>query len=123
MSTRLLPPLERAARSTGRINDLEEAFLTWLGTYDKPALLHLDGPDAPPTHLSEMLDALRDSSRRLPAAEAGELGLPPGTWLGAAASQLQHAVHDPRGPRCRSYRAAAYYLRSYHGLEGVFDGC
>lgn len=101
--------------------DVEQIFLDWLADPTKPDSLRLDAADGPPTPLTELLGRLCTSPRRLPAAAATTLGLSPRARIGDAATQLLLAVKDPAGPRCRSYRAAAYYLRDLHELAAPFD--
>ena len=61
--------------------------------------------------IEDVLLALRDDTRQLPTALRQRLGplLPP--TYDAAARLLLWARHAPRGPRCRSYRAALYLVR------------
>lgn len=100
--------------STARQAELEDGFLAWLADPLKPDELHVAWADEPAVPLREALGELSVSTRALPAEMAATLGLPAGTTIGAAAAELILAVNDPAGPRCRSYRAAAYYL---HDLD------
>jgi len=99
----------------------EFAFVRWLLEPDKPDHLRLDGPDRAATPLTWALGELCTSRRTLPTDAAAVLGLSPDATVGHAATELLLAVNDPAGPRCRSYRAAAYHLRGLAGLEEVFD--
>ena len=93
----------------------EAALQAWLTSDDKPDVWQLDGPDQPPTSLTTILGELVLSHLPLPADAAAALGMPSGTTLGDAATELLLAVNDPAGPRCRSYRSALYYLRDHDG--------
>ncbi len=99
-------PASQAAR-----DELEAAFRRWLTDPLEADVIHLDGHDPSPRPLREVLGALCASRRPLSGEVAAALGMPAGTTIGQAASELRHAVDDPSGPRCRSYRAAVYYLR------------
>jgi hypothetical protein len=59
------------------------------------------------------------SLRQLPADLAAAIGLPASCSLGRAATELLLAVDDHAGPRCRSFRAAAYYLAGRRMLDGA----
>lgn len=98
------------------VGDLETAFVDWLADPVFANELRLDGCDGPPTPMRQVLDALCSSVRALPAEAAATLGMPAGTTIGHAASELRLAVEHPAGPRCRTYRAAAYYLRGLDRL-------
>lgn len=54
-----------------------------------------------------------DASRRRSGGVGASVGwsFTRGPIIGQAATELRHAVEDPAGPRCRSCRAVAYYLR------------
>jgi hypothetical protein len=64
---------------------------------------------------------LSTSKRALTPDAAQTLGLGDGATVGTAAADLLMAVKDPAGPNCRSYRAAALYLRDHHELAVIFD--
>ena len=96
--------------------DLEAAFLRWLTDPVTGEELRLDEDDGSPRPMRQVLQALSSSTHRLPDDAASSLGMPAGTTVGHAVSELRLAVDDPSGPQCRSYRAAAYYLR---GLDRV----
>jgi hypothetical protein len=103
LSTRSVPPPS--------LGELETAFLGWLAdpvTADEVRLA--DGAGSP-LPMRPVLDALSTSTCPLSGEVAATLGMPAGTTVGHAASELRLAVDDPAGPRCRSYRAGAYYLR------------
>jgi len=98
---RLYPPHQRAA---------EQAFLSWLVAPTSADELPLvDGGEPEP--LARILVELSLSSRVLPTETAASLGLRDGTTIGHAAVEVLLAVKDPAGPRCRSYRAAVFFLR------------
>jgi hypothetical protein len=98
------------------VADLETAFVNWLADPVFANELRLDGCDGPPTPMRQALDALCSSVRALPGEAAATLGMPAGTTIGHAVSELRLAVEHPAGPRCRTYRAAAYYLRGLDRL-------
>ena len=98
------------------VSDLETAFMGWLADPVLADELRLDDRDASPTPMRQVLDSLCSSVRPLPGEVAATLGMPAGTTIGHAASELRLAVEHPAGARCRSHRAAAYYLR---GLDRI----
>lgn len=104
------PPAPTSSASTPRQRALEHAFLGWLrqptSTEELP-LANGDGPEP----LARILGELSLSNRPLPAQTAAKLGLPDSTTFGHAAVEVLLAVKDPAGPRCRSFRAAVFYLR------------
>ena len=108
------PPAPRDPVDTPRQQALEQAFLAWLA--QPTSAEELAPPDGARQPLAEVLGELSLSRRELPAETAAGLGLPDGTTVGHTAAELLLAVKDPAGPRCRSFRAAVYYLR---GLERV----
>jgi hypothetical protein len=91
--------------------ELETVFIRWLADPVTSDEVRLDGGHGPLLPMRPVLDALIASTRPLSAETAAALGMPAGTTVGHAASELRLAVDDPAGPRCRSYRAAAYYLQ------------
>ncbi len=104
------PPAPRSSASTPRRHPAEQAFLVWLAEPTGVDELPVDGTeDREP--LARVLGELSLSERILPAETAAAMGLPGGTTVGHAASELLLAVKDPAGPRCRSFRAAVFYLR------------
>ena len=96
--------------STPRQRTLEQAFLVWLTEPSSANELLLDGAEGP-LPLARVLGELSRSRRALPAETAAGFGLPGETTVGHVAAELLLAVKDPAGPRCRSFRAAVYYLR------------
>ena len=98
----------------------EQCILDWLANPTKPDKAQPEG-DAAATPLTTLLGRVCTSSRELPTEAAAMLGMPDGVTIGAAAAELVLAVNDPAGPRCRSYRAAVYYLHDLHGLSAVFE--
>ncbi len=103
-------PVPQSSVSTPRQRAAEQAFLTWLAAPTSTDELTLAGDDEPEP-LARVLGELSLSSRVLAAGTAARLGLPDGTTIGHAAVELLLAVENPAGPRCRSFRAAVYYLR------------
>jgi hypothetical protein len=98
------------------LGELETAFIRWLADPVTSDEVRLDGGHGPLLPMRPVLDAVSASTRPLSGEAAATLGMPAGTTIGHAASELRLAVDDPAGPRCRSYRAAAYYLR---GLDRI----
>lgn len=98
------------------VSELENAFVRWLADPVASDEVQLDEDDPGPRPMRPVLDALCSSARPLPGEVAATVGMPAGTTIGHAVSELRLAVDDPAGPRCRSYRAAAYYLR---GLDRI----
>ncbi|GEM_PF-2354646 len=121
-STIVVDPVDRPEPpATGPVpeaslSDLETAFLRWLVDPEAADDVLLDDPDRYLRPTPQTVDALRSSTRPLSGEVAATLGMPAGTTIGHAASELRRAVDDPAGPRCRSYRAGAYYLR---GLDRI----
>lgn len=115
-SVTVVEPVDRPAPpATGSVpeaslSDLESAFLRWLADPVDADEIRLDDHDRSHRPMEQIVDALRSSTRPLPGEVAAKLGMPAGTTIGQAASELRLAVDDPAGPRCRSYRAAAYHL-------------
>jgi hypothetical protein len=99
--------------STPRQRAAEQACLVWLAEPTRSHELALAGGGGPEP-LARTLGELSRSSRVLPAQMATSLGLCEGTTIGHAAVEVLLAVKDPAGPRCRSFRAAVYYL---HDLD------
>jgi hypothetical protein len=102
-------PVPWSSASTPRRRAVEQACLDWLAEPTSADELVVAG-DEEGVPLSGVLGELRRSGRPLPAETAASIGLPVGTTVGHAAVELL-AVRDPAGPRCRSFRAAVYYLR------------
>lgn len=65
----------------------------------------------------ELSRHLGESRATLAASACVQIGLPPGVTIAAAVAALLHATIDPDGPRCRSFRAASYYLRGLARLD------
>ncbi len=104
------PPAPRTSTTTPRRGDAEQAFFAWLAEPTSANERLLTGSDEP-ERLTQVLGELTLSSRTLPSETAATLGLSDGTTIGHVTAELLIAVNDPAGPRCRSYRAAVYYLR------------
>lgn len=114
------PAADPSAPVAAARREAEGCFLDRLASPDKPDEVQLAG-DAAPTPVTRLLGLASTSSRRLPAEAAAMLGMPDGVSVGAAAAELVLAVNDPAGPRCRSYRAAVYYLRDLHELAAALE--
>ena len=100
------------------LDELEDAFCAWVDDPVKPDVVDLGQHGAVP--IAELSRRLRGSQATLPASACVQLGLPPGVTIAAAVAELLHATVDPGGPRCRSFRAASYYLRGLARLGDDF---
>lgn len=97
------------------LDELEDAFQAWLEAPAKPDVIDLgDQGELPMVELARYLGA---SQATLAASACVQVGLPPGATMATAAAELLHATVDPEGPRCRSFRAASYYLRGLARLN------
>ena len=94
---------------------LEDAFLAWAHDPAKPDVVDLGAHGQ--VSMVELARGVGGSPATLPAFACVQLGLPPGVTIAAAAAQLLDATIDPDGPRCRSFRAASYYLRGLVRLD------
>jgi hypothetical protein len=103
-------PRGRVRASGERLSSDQSVFLAWLADPTMPDELAA-GSEWSAEPLSHLLGRLSTSPRGLTADAAAVVGMPAGTSMGNAAVALLLAVEDPAGPRCRSYRAAASYLR------------
>jgi hypothetical protein len=92
-----------------------DVLLAWLTGCAQPDAAELDGHLAPDPAFTHLLGRLAPSTHPLPPDAARILGLPGHATIGDAATELLLAVTDPAGPRCRSYRAAVYYLQGDPG--------
>lgn len=98
-----------------RLDELEDAFRVWTHDPAKPDVVYLGQlGDVPMVELSHRL---RGSEATLAEAACAQLGLPPGATIATAVAALLHATDAPDGPRCRSFRAASYYLRGLARLD------
>ena len=100
------------------LDELEDAFCAWVDEPVKPDVVDLGQHGAVP--MVELSRRLRGSQARLAASACVQLGLPPGVTIAAAVAELLHATVDRDGPRCRSFRAASYYLRGLARLGDDF---
>jgi hypothetical protein len=93
---------------------LEAGFRTWVEGHAKADVVVVGcrgrGSDPVAVPLAAALRVLSSSTRPLAPARGESLWLPADVTLGAAAAALLYACEDPDGPRCRSYRAATYFL-------------
>jgi hypothetical protein len=108
-SVQLAPPPARTAAAPG-LHLQEVGFRTWVDSATKPDVLIVGdgGPVAVP--LERALRCLLTSTAPLAPAHGDALGLPDDATIATAAALLLHARTDPDGPRCRSFRAASYFL-------------
>lgn len=90
--------------------DLEVAFLRWIDGRSRCDVLQAGPPGTLTLPLEQALGRLRTSTVPLSPLRAHRLGLAPGVSIGVAADRLLHAWLAARGPRCRSFRSASYYL-------------
>jgi hypothetical protein len=89
---------------------LESALRSWIDSDTKPEVLDIGTRDSVGMPMEPALRRLTASTEPLSPACGESLGLEASATIGAAATALLRARVDPTGPRCRSYRAAAYYL-------------
>ena len=91
-----------------RLAELEDAFRAWAQDPAKPDVVDLGQHGQVP--MVELARRLRGSPARLGAPASVQIGLPSDVSIGTAVAALLQATVDPDGPRCRSLRAASYYL-------------
>ncbi len=97
------------------VDALEEVFRTWALDPAKPDVVDLG--EHGNVGMVELSRQLGGSEATLAASACAQLGVPPGATIATAARELLHATIDPKGPRCRSFRAASYYLRGLIRLD------
>jgi hypothetical protein len=114
---RARPAPHQDDRCTGpSLARLEAAFVDWVDGWARPDVLIVGGV-AGSIPLDQALLSLRASTLRLDPAHGRLLGLGGAASVGLGAERLLHARLDPDGPRCRSFRAASYYLIGLAHLE------
>lgn len=104
--------------TAGGTTELRSLLTEWLAHDSRPVLIaHAnglranDGHGAPsPLTIETVVRGLLADPTPLPTQALKALGLPAGTRTSAVARLLLWAVEEPAGPRCRSYRAASYFL-------------
>ena len=97
------------------LDELEHAFHAWAHDPAKPDVVDLGRHgEVSMVALSRHLGASRST---LAASACLQIGLPRGVTIATAVAELLHATVDPDGPRCRSFRAATYYLRGLARLD------
>jgi hypothetical protein len=89
---------------------LEDGFRRWVEGRSRPEMLHLGDDPAVHLPLEQVLRRLTASTEPLWPADGRRLGLAADVRIADAAQRLLHARLDPGGPRCRSFRAASYFL-------------
>jgi hypothetical protein len=99
-------------------DELELAFRHWADSTDHPDAVHVGHRALPMADLARLLSR---SHGELPAATCVGLGLRPGATIATAATTLLWATVDPEGPRCRSFRAATFFLRGLALLDADID--
>jgi len=103
--------------------DLREIeFRAWIDGTAKPDKLVVTNGTRSEVPLAHALRSLLASDAPLAPARGHALGLDDDESLATAAALLLHACIDPEGPRCRSFRAASYYLVGLAKLEADTDG-
>ena len=101
-----------------RLDELEDAFCAWAHDPAKPDVVDLgQHGEVPMVELSRRLEGSRAT---LAASACVQIGLPPDVTIATAVAELLHATVDPDGPRCRSFRAASYYLCGLARLDADF---
>ncbi len=105
--------------SASQLGEFEAAFTAWADDPAKPDAVDLGQRGA--MSMVELSRQLVGSSATLATSACAQIGLPPGTAIVTAAGALLRATVDPDGPRCRSFRAACYYLRGLSRLDA--DPC
>ena len=98
-----------------RLDELEDAFRAWADGPAKPEVVDLGQLGA--VSMVELSHRLRGSQATLDTPACMQIGLPPGVTIATAVAALLRATLDPDGPRCRSFRAASYYLRGLAHLD------
>lgn len=101
--------------STLHVDELQDAFLAWVRDPDMPDVVALGDQRVIP--MAELARHLEGSQTTLTDSACRRVGVPPGASIARAAAELLHATLDPDGPRCRSFRAASYYLRGLIRLD------
>lgn len=91
-----------------------DALLAWVAGCFATGGADLDGHLAPDPAFTVWLQQLTGHPRPLPERVAQRFEAAP-TTVGELATALLAAVTDVSGPRCRSYRAAVYYLQGDPG--------
>lgn len=91
------------------LDELEQVFRAWADDQTHPDVI----PAGPHRGMSmtELAHLLGASDATLSAVTSAGLGLSSSTTIGTASSSLLWATVDPDGPRCRSFRAATFFLR------------
>jgi hypothetical protein len=101
--------------------DLELAFRAWVDDPTRPDVLSVGQDGDTSIALEQALALLVDSTAPLAPSSGRTLGLDHGACIGLAARRLLQARIHPDGPRCRSFRAAAFYLAGIARLEAGDD--
>lgn len=102
------------------LDELEEAFRAWVEDPVKPTVVEL-GPSGRTLSTAEFLRDLESSTGTLDPPASEQIGFPAGVTIAVAAEALLHATVAPDGPKCRSWRAASYYLRGLSDLSFEFE--
>ncbi len=111
----VLESLSPTTSSVVGVAALEAAFRTWALDPGKPDVVDLG--EHGNVGMVELSRQLGGSEATLTASACAQLGVPPGATIAIAARELLYATTDPKGPRCRSFRSASYYLRGLIRLE------
>ncbi len=97
------------------LDELEDAFLRWVHDPDMPDVVDLGEQRV--ISMAALARQLEGSQTTLAASACRRIGVAPGASIARATAELLHATIDPDGPRCRSFRAASYYLRGLVRLD------
>ena len=99
-----------ALRSTTlRRDELEQVFRDWADDEAHPDVITAGRHRG--LRMVRLAQLLRDSDATLATSTSAGLGLGPGATIADASAALLWATVDPDGPRCRSFRAATFFLR------------
>jgi hypothetical protein len=105
---------EPAGRS---LRHSEAAFRDWVDGIARPDVLTVGPRPCAEMPLEQLLASLQSSTALLAPARGRAIGLDDRVSVADAATELLHVRFDPKGPRCRSFRAASYYLAGLARLE------
>jgi len=115
-TVRPFAPPERTSAGPG-LHLQAVGLRAWIEGPAKPEVL-LVGPGAQiAVPLERALQCLLSSDEPLAPAHGRALGLADDASIATAASRLLEARFSPYGPRCRSFRAASYFLVGLARLE------
>jgi hypothetical protein len=102
------PPEEATGEPS--LTVLEDAFRRWVEGRVRPETLSIGRDPAVDLPMELVLRRLTSSTAPLRPTDGRRLGLAADVCVAEAAERLLQARLDPSGPRCRSFRAASYFL-------------